>query len=306
MENSLPSGLYFIKLVDEGFVRGSKYFYNFRFNFTKPRGKEQLIIYQMGKVGSSTVLKSLETFGLEMPIYHVHFMSQEILDKHEKIYKNNFSGNMYWTITQLWQNQCLRKQLLKGLKGQKWKIASLVRDPIARNISAFFQPPNMIILESNHQVIIKSKIYDYEMNLTTEGIEKLTDIFIRKFDNEAPMGFFDREFKGVLGIDVYSTEFPKSKGYRIYEGEHIDVLVMRLEDLDKIASEAFKDFLGIEGLSMVKSNIGNKKSYADIYREVLDSIRLPDSYIEEMYASKYAQYFYSEEEICTFKKKWEY
>lgn len=284
----------------------AKIFYNLSFHFSKPRGKELLLICQMGKVGSTTVLKSLKTFGLDMPIYQVHFLSQEIIDRLEKIYINNFSDHSSSSATDLlWKSQCLRKQVKKGLKGQKWKIVSLVRDPIARNISAFFQGANMIITESDHQVILKSKIYDYEMNFTTEGIEKLTKIFLHKFDNETPLVFFDREFKGVLGIDVFSSKFPKSKGYKIYEGEHIDVLLMRLEDLDKIASEAFKDFLGIEGFTLVKSNISKEKDYADIYRKVLDSLRLPSSYIEEMYTSKYSQHFYSEEEISTFKAKWE-
>jgi hypothetical protein len=55
---------------------------------------------------------------------------------------------------------------------------------------------------------------------------------------------------------------------------------------------------------LVNSNIAINKSYSDIYRQFLDSIVLPDFYINKMYTSKYMRHFYSEEEIEVLKAKW--
>lgn len=108
----------------------------------------------------------------------------------------------------------------------------------------------------------------------------------------------------MLDIDVFSSEFPKSKGYEIYETKHADLLLLKLENLNNCASDAFKTFLDIDGFTLAKSNIGDNKAYRNIYRRFLESIVLPDSYIDKMYTSKYVRHFYSEKEIEAFKARW--
>lgn len=50
--------------------------------------------------------------------------------------------------------------------------------------------------------------------------------------------------------------------------------------------------------------VGNKKHYSKVYKKFIDSIELPDSYIDEICSSRYAQHFCSEEEINKFKDRW--
>jgi len=94
--------------------------------------KESLIIYQMGKVGSSTILKSLEALELDIPIFHIHTLTQEGFNHGEKIYRD--SGNRYSPRGTLWKSIFLRKQIDKGLNKKKYKVVTLVRDPIASGI----------------------------------------------------------------------------------------------------------------------------------------------------------------------------
>ena len=116
--------------------------------------------------------------------------------------------------------------------------------------------------------------------------------------------FFDQELKAVLGIDVYASEFPKSKGYKIYKEKRSDVLVIRLENLHECAEKAFIEFLNVDRFKMINENVGSEKNYGHIYGMFKDSVVLPDSYIEKMYSSKYMKHFYSEEEIKKFRKKY--
>jgi len=271
------------------------YYYNILHSLNS-RNRQTVIVYQMGKVGSKTVVKSLRTLKY-ISVYHVHSLTQDGTVKAENLYKNNFQQLKRIDNHVLW-SQYLRKQLDKGLEGkEKWKVVTLVRDPIAKNISSFFQNFGSFIGYEYKTKIEHMKIENI--------VEELIQLFLEKFDShEQPLTWFDRELKPVLGIDVFSSEFPKSKGYKIYKAEYTDLLLIRLENLNECASDAFNKFLDINEFTLAESNIGDNKAYRSIYRKFLKSIVLPDSYIDKMYTSKYVRHFYSEEEIEAFKAKW--
>ena len=111
--------------------------------------KQPLLIFQMGKVGSSTVTSSLQNSSINMPIFQFHLLSNSAI---------HFDENMYWG-TQWGPNfNFFRKSLLPATKHlyysyyfrwlinmgrpnprNKWKIVTLLREPVARNISGFFE-----------------------------------------------------------------------------------------------------------------------------------------------------------------------
>jgi hypothetical protein len=123
-------------------------------------------------------------------------------------------------------------------------------------------------------------------------------------EHEIPLIWLDKELKDVLGIDVYATPFLKAKGYQIYHVELADVLLIKLEMFNHCAEDAFKEFLGIETFTMCQSNIASDKQYAKIYQDFVQSLKLPDSYFDTMYNSKYIHHFYTNEEIHRFMTKW--
>lgn len=289
----------------------AKFFYKLRLFLGSFRKSDALIIYQMGKVGSSTITRSLQNCELHMPILSIHSLLPDNLIKSERVFREEYPRAKIQPLV-LWNSQYLRNQLYRGLRGQKWKILTLVRDPIARNLSLFFQWPNMKIQKANGLYKIKSPYFNYEMDIKVEGreiktedIEKLKGLFFEKVDHDRPLVYFDKELKAFLGIDVFSSEFPKLKGYGIYKSEFVDVLLIRLEDLNRVTQQAIKDFLGIKALTLVDSNIGSNKDYSQFYQRFLNAITFPDSYIHKMYTSRYVQHFYSEEEINSFKRRWE-
>ena len=118
------------------------------------------------------------------------------------------------------------------------------------------------------------------------------------------MNWFDVEMKTVFGIDVFSSEFPKSMGYEIFRGHYADVLLIRLENLNECWNEACGEFLNTEFAPLYKENVGQEKGYQTAYRNFIDSIKIPETHIERMYKSRYMQHFYSNEDINYFKQKW--
>ncbi|MCI0558844.1 MAG: putative capsular polysaccharide synthesis family protein, partial [Nitrososphaera sp.] len=131
------------------------------------------------------------------------------------------------------------------------------------------------------------------------------DTFLQMYEfHEVPLTWFDTELKTVFGIDVFSSDFPKSTGYKIYEGLQADILLLRLESLKSCSGDAFKDFLNIDDFTLRPTNISEGKDYYPTYREFLDSVVLPPAYIDKMYESKYTKHFYTEDEIDIFKARW--
>ena len=295
-----------VKRLAETNYYSARAFYKYQLKRAKRRYKEPpLLVYQMGKVGSSTVVRSLNVLKLDMPIYHPHFLSKNRIAETEAKRKKFFRTERYSYLKRPWLYQFLRGEIDKALIGEKWRIVTLTREPIGRNISTFFENLAVRTLHYGHEYEIQSDYYDISPTIVKlDALEELTDLFLSRVRHNSPLVFFDRELKAIFGIDVFAHEFPKAKGYDIYEGENADVLLIRLEDLSRCARKAFHEFLHIEDFALVDTNIGSEKDYAPIYKKFKQTVSLPETYMNDMYQSKYMQHFYSQEEIKRFERIW--
>ena len=264
-----------------------------------------LIIFQMGKVGSQTVHRSLKALNLDMPIYHSHLLTRERIAETENKRKKFFRTERQPYLNRPWLNRFLRNQIDKGLNSKKWKVITLTRDPVARNISTFFENLEFKTIDASQKFEIISDYYDIPATLINlDDLEKLKALFLERMNHNSPLEFFERELKGVFGIDIYKSAFPRYVGYKIYKDKIADVLVIRLETLNECAQKAFKEFLDIDNFSLIVENVSADKIYADLYQRFKDNIVLPNSYIDKLYNSKYMRHFYSEEEINALSEKW--
>jgi hypothetical protein len=81
-------------------------------------------------------------------------------------------------------------------------------------------------------------------------------------------------------------------------------MVIKLEHLGDIAQSALKEFLGVESFELVGANIGREKNTSELYGRFLDSIKLPQDYLDTMYNSRFVSHFYSRKEIDGFRARW--
>jgi hypothetical protein len=237
----------------------------------------------MGKVGSRSVTDSLIKHGLH-PVIHIHRMNPKNIQrvkaehqKHNQKPKNEEIG--LW----LYKNICRDDR-------QKAKVITLVREPISRNISAFFQ---------NYERFTGLKFE--ESNLQAD---KLIKLFLSGYQHRVPLTWFNNELKQTLGIDVYEFEFPKEHGYLEIRDGRFELLVVKMEIPDRSKAAAITKFLGLENFQLKRSNISNQKIYADAYREFRKKIYLPESYVDQMHKSEYAQHFYSIDELEKIRNAW--
>lgn len=276
------------------------YFNNlyFIYNFTSKleadyRNHDSIIlIHTMGKVGSSTIENSLRSLNLDTPIYKTHYLNPQTIEEmwnirvkmREKYLHRHYLANKY--IGQ--------KLEQSGLNNNKWKVISLVREPIITNISRLFQSIEEYI-PNFYQELEKGML----------NMEKIIEVFFKEFPyHRWNLNWFDNEVKSVFGIDVLSGYFDKKKGFKIYKEKNVDLLVIKLEFLKSSAKVAFKEFMDIEDFSLISKNVAENKRYRDVYKKFIESIVFPKNYVEELLSHKYTKQFYSENEIAKLMKKW--
>jgi len=255
-----------------------------------------LLVYQMGKVGSSTIVQSLSQYGMNYNIYQIHSLRKRVLKDEEKFFLNNF--DYLKTIDEfVLYGQFLSRKIRNNRGKHQYKIVTLIRDPIARNISAFFNNLERRILRMDPNNGAEAT--------TGQDPEQLMERFWQDFDqHDVPLIWFNAELKRAFGIDVYQRKFPKWRGFDIYRGETADVLLIRLENLRDCAAEAFEEFLGIPDFALKDVNVGRDKTYSETYKRFLDSATVSPWYLEMMYNSQYARHFYTRDEILGFMDRW--
>ena len=222
----------------------------------------KIIIHSIPKSGTTTIARSLEERGIGVIRSHDLFMSQR---EHNSEIKN------------IVENTELKK------------IITFIREPISRNISAYF-----------HFTVVSFP------NLTSKDIPIFIDYFKTQYIRYLPLEWFDLETKPLTGIDVYSKSFNHEVGYEIYESEFFDLLVIRTEDIDNSAKKAIERFLQIEKLKIINKNItvDSNRRFSDLYNKFLKEIKFSNEYLDMFYETRYMKHFYTDDEINGFRDRW--
>ncbi|UCG33965.1 MAG: hypothetical protein JSU68_04870 [Phycisphaerales bacterium] len=239
-----------------------------------------VVVYQMGKVGSISVLAALQDCGCN-PLHHVHVLNPRYMrpgtahdPEHEKA-----ARAVYSNIVE---------------RRRPAKFITLAREPIGRCVSAFFQAENF-------RAYAGRPLVEAEWSL-----EQLAQLFGTRLTHMAffALTWFDRQIGEVLGIDVFAEPFPHKAGFAWCRQGPFELIVLRSELDDSLKERALRDFLGLDELRMRRANVGEEKDHARLYRRFRDSARLPDSYVERLLGSRYARHFYTQQEIERLRAQW--
>ena len=264
-----------------------------------------ILVLQMGKVGSKSVMSGLVSLDLGRPIYHAHFLSHERTAETEKRRRRFFRTERHSYLMRPWLNQFLRRTFDKQHDDKVWRIVTLTREPVGRNISAFFENLDVVARDTEGEFEISSHYYRIDPTIVSvDDVDSLSKLFFDRATHDSPLEFFDREIRDIFGIDVLQQGFPVDKGYGIYRAARAELLVLRLESLADCAGVAFKEFLGIDGFRPINRNIGADKVYAPLYDAFKRHAVIDSDYANVLYDSDYMRTFYSDEEIQAAKAQW--
>lgn len=275
------------------------------------RWERPVLVYTMGKVGSSSLMHSLQKAAPDLDVLHVHHLVSENLSRKDALYRHAAHRRRGTPIARMFRSEHVwLGQHLNGLidrpppHGGRWTIITLIRDPVARNTSAFFQNLWLIFgfdwaeeLRSKPQGDVVS-----ELKELFRGSYADKDWWSEGKDTDA-LTWFDEELRRAFGIDVFDEPFPREDGFKIYEGARAQVLLVRLEDLDRCAPAAMHQLLGLSGFQLHRRNVALDKGYALLYRAFLESMEFPVDYVDRLLGSRAARHFYSETELEEFRRR---
>lgn len=251
---------------------------------------DPILVYQMGKVGSSTIHNTLVSHGLGARTFHIHFLSADIAI-HKKFLKKH---NILPYHEYIYFGEVFRKHILKN-NFRNIKVISLVREPIGLIVSNLF--------ENSYQV---KEILDDEGNIIVEKAKEYLDRELKKddifrfFDE-----WFDREIKAVFDLDVFSRPFDKDLGFHMYPVRNGELLIMRTDVISDRGPALLKEFLGLEEMPVIqKTNVREMSSEAASYKELTDQLSIKEEVCRRIYQRPLARHFFTDEMIEGYINSW--
>lgn len=224
------------------------------YNDLLERSKRQtpVFVYQMGKVGSTSIYESL---------------------------KQRYGGNVLHAHTfGPFHSSAEVRALFRYHHAEQApiKIITLVREPVTRNLSAFFQN----FRRDTGQSVENCQLDAFELKKT----------FMNSYPHEIPLVWFDNNLLKHFQIDVYETPFPEC-GYVEINQSQTEVLVMRHDLPDETKKDLIGKFVGLKDFVIEHHNIGAEKQYAHLYAK-LQQAKLPLEHLYYLASSKYMHHFF--------------
>ena len=241
-----------------------------------------VLVFTMAKVGSLSIYNSLKT-QTSIPCFHIHTLNAEEdnLNIKECLSKGLYPDSRS-PISFILNNMVVPQKPIK--------IISLFRDPIERNISAFFDAFELYVGIPPHE--------------HKGDIQFLIDCYFNKLPHNYACNWFDNQFKRDTGIDVYHYNFDSAKGFKILKKENIEVLIMNSAIPNDEKEQLIKDFLSLNHFELNNTNVTSSKLSGKLYESFKTSIQFEKEHLDLLLNSAYAQHFLSKDEINASYLKW--
>lgn len=210
------------------------------------------LIYQMGKVGSSSIEHAIPG------AFNVHTLyGNSTCPPHHSIRTNSLAKKLAYRLANAAKRRAIKSRDIVN-------IVTLVRHPIARNRSMFFQDlPFWLAGEAAIRPV----------DGKSEGIDRLVACYRDTYDHYYFDRWFDDELKRLTGIDIYSVPYDVHTPTILQKGR-FRVFCTRVEDL-AAHREQLDRFLGLE-VRDVAANVGERKWYAAAYRQFRETVATMD------------------------------
>jgi hypothetical protein len=235
------------------------------------RKKVDVIVYTMGKVGSSTASKSIRAAGLTCP--DVHALEPGRICT---LLQSYFADAELEAIPEHIAASLMAHNAIRRATG-KVKIVTLIRNPIVRNISAVFQNLPANYAGSPDKILRR----------------------LQGYATRVPDHWFEVDFIPVTGIDVFSQNVDSRATHYHFENDRFDVLLIKLETPDETKQKLMSEFLGTK-IEIDRANEAKNKWYYDVYKDIVsDPASIRNSFVQECLELKYYKKFYPTENLLS-------
>lgn len=233
-------------------------------NFGK---KIDVVVYTMGKVGSSTVSTSLKKANIACLDIHFWVKERILAGLASDLENSELEFIPEHLLDSILAHNALRRQ-------GRIKVITLVRNPIMRNISAVFQnlPPSA----SNDFDLILQRLRNYPVR--------------------TPDYWFEKDFIPMTGIDVFGAKLARESDHFRFETDRFDVLLLKLESSDETKRRLLGEFVETP-IAIRNANQASGKWYFEIYKKIFENPSLVrPTFVQECLGLKYYRAFYTDED----------
>lgn len=235
------------------------------------RNKQACIIFQMGKVGSTSLIHSLNATG-QVRAFQAHRLNPETM---AEIRSRFLDGENYY------RDMIFERGVLSWMRRQNRSVKVIVpiREPFSHTYSAFFQN-----ISRNTRGSVDPE---------AANVDLLASYFSEWEELGLATKWIDREYVPVLGHSPYNEEFDHDSGVKVISRNGFDVLLMKIEIDDAKKVRAISSFLGIDCLSLRRENVAHSKAYGEIYDEFRTRVKISRETAERWSQSRYMRHFYT-------------
>jgi Putative capsular polysaccharide synthesis protein len=282
-----------------------------------------ICVHQVGKVGSTSVIETLRDLLPDIVIHQTHVLSSRALAASLSQWLERERRSPGIRIpTNLRSSIAMSSLLEPGVASDEWHVLSLVREPVGRNVSAFFEnlrrgwihhlpPESRDVCAGLFQ---KKTTMAPDENAIRKVAVDLVELFKAGYSRDFMDAWFDEEVRGVFGIDVLAEPFDQQLGWQLYRRGNVRLLLLRLENLEEVFEPGIRQWLcgstwqqkldAHAPLVLKRANEAGSKHYAQLHRIFLEKMTFDPALLEQEYASRTARTFYSAEERERFAAKW--
>ena len=257
--------------------------------------KRIIFIFQMGRVGSTSIRLAV----------------QEYLG-------DQYEGDDPWNVREIGNTilaHCHRIVYLRGFYramilwrvrlGLPANIICPIREPIARDVSAFFY----FYCQFVPDLLENANLGELEEVFLTDSRPqpKRSELRPRRIlhsDHGFVLNWFDEHFKPLTRIDVYKQPFPIDRKWQTYRRGFTRILLYRIDLKRSEQAKLMSRFLGSKLDELVFENTAENKNYIELYSRFRESVKLPEWYISRMHDSRFAKHFWSPQELKTAADEW--
>ena len=293
------------------------------------RKRQNILVLQMGKVGSMAISSALRKRDLN--VFHTHSLSRG----HQKRLVDNLAqGDLTFLLAShelryLIQNVALHVLVRwyrthRQYAGRTLKVVTLTRDPTTYFKSSFIQhldlalpaicawqaarlgqtgsPPASSVDQARavqdftHEVvsIIAATGVEDAQACTARATERWPDHAavaseVRRW--LTPLTWFDTEIVEIFGLDALAAPTFRTEGWAIVQNDWVSILVLRFEQLAMLVPR-IGAFAGAPDLDLPEKNVTARKANAVAYMPAINAaIDTPEgrTFIAALRASRYAR-----------------
>lgn len=246
------------------------------------RRYDAVVIHQMGKVGSRSLYEAVDELG-QWPCFHTHLLnpSDRALADVAHIPKGRTGLPRH-----LANARTLRAEYLD--RDRPVAIVTAIRDPIGRNVSAFFQRLNEFLGEGD---------------VDASDARSLYDLFKAEFPHRRPQTWLEEELNEPFGVDVLKHPFPE-RGWIALDADPHRLLVLRTSMPDEEKGATLARFLDVDRVKVARVHETRDTRDAAVYERFKRLVGKDVGYIDEMLSMPMAEHFFAERERAQIREGW--